>query len=69
VNWVIDVLLQRHLKLHMLYNYKYNIHKNIFEFVTEKKICDGKDIVVYNNNNQHKSNTLLTLLKIIPDAN
>jgi hypothetical protein len=25
-NWVIDALLQCHLRLHMLYNYKYNIH-------------------------------------------
>ena len=25
--WVIDVLLQRHLMLHMLYDYKCNIHK------------------------------------------
>ena len=29
--------------------------KNTFEFVTERKICDGKDILVYNNNYQHKS--------------
>jgi hypothetical protein len=36
--------------------YRYNI-QNIFEFVTEKNICDGKenvrdgkDILVYNNN-------------------
>jgi len=28
LNWVIDVLLQRHLRLHMLYNYKYNIQKH-----------------------------------------
>jgi len=49
----------------MLYNYKYNIPKNIFEFVTERNICDskenvcdGKDILVYNNNYQHKSNAL-----------
>jgi hypothetical protein len=39
----------------MLYNYKYNIQKNIFEFVTERNICDGKDILAYNNNYQHKS--------------
>ena len=46
----------------MLYNYKHNIKKNIFEFVTERNICDGKenvrdgkDILVYNNYYQHKS--------------
>jgi hypothetical protein len=44
-------------------NYKYNIQKTFFEFVTERNICDGKenvcdgkDILVYNNNYQHKSN-------------
>ena len=41
-------------KVTMLYNCKYNIHKT---FVTERKICDGKDILVYDNNYQHKSNT------------
>ena len=47
----------------MLYNYKYNIHETFFECVTEKKmcdgkenVCDGKDILVYNNNYQHNSN-------------
>jgi hypothetical protein len=62
MNWVINVLLQHHLRLYMLYNYKYNIQKNIFEFVTERNICDGKenvcdgkDILVYNNNYQHRS--------------
>ena len=29
----------------MLYNYKYNIKKNIFEFVTENNICAGKENV------------------------
>jgi hypothetical protein len=29
----------------MLYNYKYNIQKNIVEFVTERNICDGKENV------------------------
>jgi hypothetical protein len=63
MNWVINVLLQHHLRLYMLYNYKYNIQKNIFEFVTERNVCDGKenvcdgkDILVYNNNYPHKSN-------------
>ena len=42
LNWVIDVLLQCHLRLHMLYNYKYNIHKTFLslwrngKFVTVK---------------------------------
>ena len=46
----------------MLYNYKYNIQKAFFEFVTERHICDdkenvrdSKDILVYNNNYQHRS--------------
>jgi hypothetical protein len=58
VNWVIDVLLQRHLRLHMLYNYKYNIQKTSLSNMCDSKenVCDGKDIMVYNNNYQHKSN-------------
>ena len=41
--WVIDVLLQCHLRLNMLYDYKYNIHKTFLsswrkgKFVTVKK--------------------------------
>jgi hypothetical protein len=27
LDWVIDALLQCHLRLHMLYYYKYNIHR------------------------------------------
>jgi hypothetical protein len=58
-----DLLLQRHLRLNLLYNYKYNVPKKKIEFVTERNICDGKenvcdgkDILVYNNNYPHKSN-------------
>ena len=39
------------------------MYKNIFEFVMERNICDGKEkvyddegILIYDNNYQHKSN-------------
>ena len=63
------------LKLHLLYDYKYNIQKNIFEFVSERNICygkenvcDGKNILVYNNNYPNANITPLTVLKVIPDG-
>ena len=42
----------------MLYNYKYNIQKTSLSNMCDSKenVCDGKDIMVYNNNYQHKSN-------------
>ena len=59
----------------MLYNYKHNIKKKYFEFVTERNICDGKendrdgkDILVYNNNYQYKSKPPLTVLNNSSDA-
>ena len=39
----------------MLYNYKYNIQKTFF-CDGKENVCDGKDILVYNNNYKDKSN-------------
>jgi len=42
-----------------LYNYKYNIQKTFLSSCRKdgkENVCDGKDILVYNNNYPHKSN-------------
>jgi hypothetical protein len=62
--------IQRHLRLHLLYNSV--TERNICD--GKEIVCDGKDILVYNNRYPHKPKctklniTSLIVLKVIPDA-